>query len=285
MARNHHSQPQLFRFPVDFENLVLIGKFNNHLANSVLTMHNHKNNIEIIYIDSGFQNYIVDGQEYFLKGGDVLLVLPNQLHGSGQYIQGKGKVYWFQLRVDNKKFLGLNEVNSKQLVREILALKLKQFSVSKEFKIALEKIITFFQKPNGVVSKLQVLQLAFQIVLEVVENANKNASKTVDLKINKAIELIHQRISEKISMLQLAQSVGLSVSTFKIKFKKYIGVPPADFIIREKINKSKELLLQGKKNISEIAMLLHFSSSQHFATAFKRHTGATPLTYKKLKHI
>ncbi len=68
----------------------------------------------------------------------------------------------------------------------------------------------------------------------------------------------------------------LSLSRFKARFKNEVGLPPADFIMRGKIERARQLLAAGDLSVTQIAMRLGFSSTQYFATAFKRHTGKTP---------
>ena len=73
---------------------------------------------------------------------------------------------------------------------------------------------------------------------------------------------------------------GLSLSRLKARFKKETGVSPANFIMLRRIEGAKELLDRTDKNITDVAFELGFSSSQYFATAFKRYTGMTPKEFR-----
>ncbi len=53
------------------------------------------------------------------------------------------------------------------------------------------------------------------------------------------------------------------------------------YIALQKIEKAKELLLLKKYRISEIANHLHYKSTPHFSTQFKKITGQTPSAYQK----
>lgn len=55
------------------------------------------------------------------------------------------------------------------------------------------------------------------------------------------------------------------------------------FIIALKIERVKELILFGEDTFSEIAYKLHYSSSAHLSTQFKKATGLTPSHFKALK--
>jgi AraC-like DNA-binding protein len=53
------------------------------------------------------------------------------------------------------------------------------------------------------------------------------------------------------------------------------------FIIVNKIEKIKELLLYGELNLSEISYKLNYSSIAHLSNQFKKVTGITPSFYKQ----
>lgn len=63
-------------------------------------------------------------------------------------------------------------------------------------------------------------------------------------------------------------------------FSSVEGVTIEQYIIRQKIEKAKELLFYNEKNLSEIAYLLGYSSVQHLSTQFKKVTGQTPREFK-----
>jgi AraC-like DNA-binding protein len=55
------------------------------------------------------------------------------------------------------------------------------------------------------------------------------------------------------------------------------------FIISQKTERAKELLVYGEHTLSEIAYMLGYSSSQHLSSQFKKVTGFTPSYFKELK--
>ena len=63
-------------------------------------------------------------------------------------------------------------------------------------------------------------------------------------------------------------------------FHQVIGLNPKEYILRKKIEFAKEMLTQGQ-DVTSTAFDLGFSSSQSFATVFKKLTYTTPREYKK----
>ncbi len=77
----------------------------------------------------------------------------------------------------------------------------------------------------------------------------------------------------------VANHLNYSRSYTMTLFKKEIGMTIHEFILRSKIDYACDLLLSTP--ITEIALALHFSSSQHFSNVFKAYTGMTPSTYSE----
>lgn len=63
-------------------------------------------------------------------------------------------------------------------------------------------------------------------------------------------------------------------------FHRNFGLSPKEYILRKKITVAKQMLMKGK-SVTTIAYDLGFSSSQNFATVFKRLTCVTPTKYRK----
>ena len=80
----------------------------------------------------------------------------------------------------------------------------------------------------------------------------------------------------------LFEVMGVSRSRGYELFHRHFGITPKEYILRRKIILAKEMLLE-ETDITTIAFELGFSSSQSFATTFKRLTCTTPSSYRKKK--
>ncbi len=67
-------------------------------------------------------------------------------------------------------------------------------------------------------------------------------------------------------------------------FSESTGNTIEQYIIANKIERVKELLLYGEVNLTEISYMLHYSSVAHLSNQFKKVTGMTPSQYGQLKH-
>ena len=66
-------------------------------------------------------------------------------------------------------------------------------------------------------------------------------------------------------------------------FSQVEGVTIEKFILKQKIEKVKELIVYAELNLSEIAYQLNYSSVAHLSSQFKKETGMTPSAFKKLE--
>lgn len=67
-------------------------------------------------------------------------------------------------------------------------------------------------------------------------------------------------------------------------FSERMGSTIENYIITQKIERVKQLLLFNELNITEISYKLNYSSVAHLSTQFKKITGCTPSSFKQLKH-
>jgi AraC family transcriptional regulator len=101
-----------------------------------------------------------------------------------------------------------------------------------------------------------------------------------DWRIRRAIERIDAHLDEDIGLAELAEGVGLSPSRLNTLFRAATGLAPHAWLIRRRIERARELLLDRGRSITDIAHALGFSSSQHFATSFRTQTGVTPTAWR-----
>lgn len=81
----------------------------------------------------------------------------------------------------------------------------------------------------------------------------------------------------------LSKATGKPYTALSSLFSSVENTTIEKFIITQKIERAKELLVYGELTLSEIAYSLGYSSSQHLSNQFKKITGFTPSYFKELK--
>jgi AraC family transcriptional regulator len=97
----------------------------------------------------------------------------------------------------------------------------------------------------------------------------------------RCIELMHARLSEDISLDDLAAEARLSVFHFARIFKQSVGVPPRVYLTRLRVDKASELLEQTDLSVTEIALEVGYSSNQVLARVFLQHQHMSPTDYRR----
>ena len=105
---------------------------------------------------------------------------------------------------------------------------------------------------------------------------------------NKVIEMIHyaDHIDRKFNWSDiLSEEMHFEYNYLSNLFSAVEGITLEQYIIRQKIEKVKELLFYDELNLSEIANKLGYSSVAHLSGQFKKVTGLTPTELKKSREI
>jgi AraC-like DNA-binding protein len=100
------------------------------------------------------------------------------------------------------------------------------------------------------------------------------------------VEIIHySEESIKINFSDfISEKLNLHYSYLSNFFSETTGITIEQYIIANKIERVKELLLYNQLSLTEISYQLNYSSVAHLSTQFKKVTGLTPTFYKKLRH-
>lgn len=95
-------------------------------------------------------------------------------------------------------------------------------------------------------------------------------------KISKAREILLQHIGEPITIRELSRKVAINECYLKKGFKELFGTTIFDFYQGQRMEHARYLLYEKGLSVTEVSMMLGYSSISHFSTAFKKHTGLKP---------
>ncbi|MFT6688729.1 MAG: signal transduction histidine kinase/DNA-binding response OmpR family regulator [Saprospiraceae bacterium] len=119
-------------------------------------------------------------------------------------------------------------------------------------------------------------------IANIVNNEDVNFGTSEQSFLRKLNELIASNIDNSIYTVEdLAKDLNISRVQLYRKVKAILGISVSDHINNIRLDKSKELLLNSNKTISEIAYAVGFSSPNYFSTTFKNKYGVSPKEFKK----
>lgn len=96
--------------------------------------------------------------------------------------------------------------------------------------------------------------------------------------VRKCLQIINSGLFQKLSLTELAKECGVSKDYLSQLFKNNIGITIPQYIKKERLEASKELLKNGMP-VSQIAYTVGFTTESYYIKCFKDEYGVTPLKY------
>jgi RpiB/LacA/LacB family sugar-phosphate isomerase len=101
------------------------------------------------------------------------------------------------------------------------------------------------------------------------------------LRLARVVDYIRNHLDQPLGVGALCRLAEMSQSHFSKLFKRSTGLAPHQFVLQERINRSKELLRQSNTKIVEIALGVGFENQAHFTTVFGNFVGMTPRQFQR----
>ena len=140
--------------------------------------------------------------------------------------------------------------------------------------------------PSG---RLYTDSLGVSIASRLVSTYSSVAQRTVALngglggrRLKQTLAYIEDHLSEDLSLSRIASIAGISASHFKTLFRESAGVPVHQYVVQRRIERAKDMLMQDKLSIAEIALATGFSHQSHLARHMRRSVGLSPRAMKRL---
>lgn len=150
-------------------------------------------------------------------------------------------------------------------------------------KIELGEVLMYEIPPDDQLNafKKAIKELGFELI----DDKNSRVIEKIKSEIIKKIHDKGHKSKTNISTF-LVEKIGKDYSSLSSLFSEVEGTTIEQYVIRQKIERVKELLVYDELSLSQIAIQLHYSSVQHLSKQFKKVTGLTPSHFKNLRpHI
>ena len=126
----------------------------------------------------------------------------------------------------------------------------------------------------------------FATMVHVINQGKSKASdhevaKVKHPQVERCKNYVYNHLHGRVSLGDAAEALGISPKYLSTLFKRTEGIAFCDFVIREKIEVAKQLLLYSQLSYSEIAATLGFATQSHMGKCFREWTGMTPIQYQK----
>ena len=241
--------------------------------------------------------YSQENQTLELLPNNLTVTRPWEVHKVGGPFIGMGKFYWIILDLNvrrphqNWSWPDWIILAPKDLEKLTNILRQNEKFCWKADK----RILDCFQRIGKAVdsdnqgsnaSKIRLLVnnlLLFILDLVAVEEVQldeklMDSSRSVQLFLKE----LNVNLSENWTVEKMAKSSGVGLTRFTFHCRQLTNLTPMKYLMLKRLEMSKQLLLDHlEMNISDIAYQCGFSTSQYFATMFKKQEKCTPVAYRK----
>jgi AraC-like DNA-binding protein len=106
------------------------------------------------------------------------------------------------------------------------------------------------------------------------------ASSGLLVHLRRARDLADRSYAEPLDLVTLAQAAGVSRFHFLRRFTAAYGQTPAQYLSRRRIERAQDLLRATNLTVTEVCLLVGFTSVGSFSSRFRRLVGTTPSAYQ-----
>ena len=236
-------------------------------------MHIH-DRCEIYFFIEGDADYLVEGSEYPLKPGSLILMRPGEVHRARLNSLCAYERYAINFPIDMFDAVDPSRNVMKPLTGRGLGR--DNLYYRPEYKGLFEKICD--EKANTVDRDLFLYSALLQMLLDLGEEfagrskPRRGKNRTLSSGI---VEYVNDHLSEELSVESIAAHFYISPSQLTRVFKEYIGAPPWEYITAKRLVFAKELISEGA-GAGEAAEKCGFGDYSSFYRAYVKRFGISP---------
>lgn len=122
--------------------------------------------------------------------------------------------------------------------------------------------------------------LALDLLLRTVHAGGSASTRQPPQWLRLAREQLDDALGYPVNVAEVARVVGVHPVHLSRVFRQHVGVSPADYLRRRRLEQSRALLQHTARSLSDIADVCGFSDQSHFSNAFRAAHGVTPTTFR-----
>ena len=243
----------------------------------------HRNEgIELTLLARGRLAFATDAGEHVLRPGDLTITRPWQRHRVGDPHVTTGRLHWLILDVGVRRpnqdwrwppWLLAGAEDLDRLTRVLRHDEHPVWRADGETRRAFERV-TSERRPSRLAVRINDLILALADLLEC---RSEDPSLTSS---ERTVELFLARLEHELerpwTLDAMAAECGLGRTRFAHYCERLTNLTPREYLSRLRVRRARALLEAGELSVTEIAYACGFSSSQYFATVFRRSEGHAP---------
>jgi AraC family transcriptional regulator len=101
------------------------------------------------------------------------------------------------------------------------------------------------------------------------------------IQLRRVKEFVDARISNDVTITDLAALLGLSQFHFIRAFKDSVGLSPYQYVLTERVNRARDLLSKRDLSVADVALAVGFSDASQLNRVFRKLVGVTPTAFRR----
>lgn len=228
----------------------------------------------ILYITEGTGYANVGGRRTQLSAGNVMIFHPWQL-----------REYGFHRNKDSRSYyLHFNGYECERLMKELRLEGENVFDIGISLTLTrlLDDLINEFRVKNEHYEYMcHSYLLAILTLISRKCSDTPRGSSEAKKRVMEICRYIYENCGSIGSVSELAHLTHLSESRFSHLFSKTVGVSPQSYLLRAKIDMSKDLLVNTDLSVGQIAASVGFKDQNYFSRSFKHFVSMSPTEYRQ----
>lgn len=252
-----------------------------------LRPHAHPGAFELCYISRGRVEWWVGAEVYEVGPGEVYVTRPGETHGGVDAVLHPCELYWLTVRLGGRRPLpGTAREDAARVASRFHALEWRCFAGSRAVQDCFERLLAEHRAPDALsraAARAALHELLVTVLRDHDAHHQRQRSREAHISepMREATRWMSEHLDADFGVEEAATRAGLSVSRFHERFRREVGFTPAEWRTHRRVGYAKQLLRDPSRSITDVALATGFSTSQYFATTFKRLVGITPREYRK----
>lgn len=242
------------------------------------------NAINIYFGYKGSKQMQADGRIFELNGGEYFLTPAGIDHSTGPMPVSKCAHYWLRLHIGGAQpFLG--DPQCEQIRQDLAALPICHGKFSEVSFQALRSIYDLATRTTSVERNIELRLQVTLFLIKLLEQIRAQEHIPQAPHLEKVITFLSLHIGEQISVQEMANIAGVSVSTLQQLFQKHQGLSPLEYFNRQKISTAERLLIETDHSIRSISEQLGFTNERYFSTVFRKYHTQPPGRFRQQQRL
>lgn len=245
---------------------------------------------EMVYVDKGKVKIKCDDEEIVLGQGEIVFHRPDEFHSIraldsapnyflASFVCNSPAMQYFE------KYHTMLDKTLKSFISSVIKEAERTYIIPKNDP-NLKKLV---KKPDAPIGGEQLIetyleQLMIFLIRSITKKGETNVFPTKESMENHLVKEIKEQLENNsegtLRVSDICASLGYSKSYLSRLFREQTGETIANYSVRVKINKSKQMIHDGRLNFAQISDSLSFDNPQYFSRVFKHITGMSPTEFK-----